>query len=65
MSCFSKRHFGHLCVRRCRTVAVQQRAAFSVARATNEYPDKASVIRFTNVITNILDDYNTNTGHFR
>ncbi|XP_028261228.1 complement C1q subcomponent subunit C [Parambassis ranga] len=47
------------------TLGDHQRAAFSVARGTNDYPDKASVIRFTNVITNINDDYNTNTGHFR
>ncbi|XP_044066120.1 complement C1q subcomponent subunit C-like [Siniperca chuatsi] len=47
------------------TAGVQQQAAFSVARGTNDYPDKASVIRFTNVITNINDDYNTATGHFR
>ncbi|XP_068578076.1 complement C1q subcomponent subunit C-like [Cebidichthys violaceus] len=47
------------------TVEVQQQAAFSVARGTNDYPDKASVIRFTKVITNIDNDYNTETGHFR
>lgn len=47
------------------TVGVQQQAAFSVARGTNEYPDKGSVIRFTNVITNINDDYNVETGRFR
>ncbi|TKS71854.1 Complement C1q subcomponent subunit C [Collichthys lucidus] len=46
-------------------VGVQQRAAFSVARGTNEYPDRASIIRFTTVITNINDDYNTATGRFR
>lgn len=44
---------------------VQQKAAFSVARGTNEYPDRSSVIRFTKVITNINNDYNTNTGRFR
>ncbi|XP_042366026.1 complement C1q subcomponent subunit C-like [Plectropomus leopardus] len=44
---------------------VQQQVAFSVARGTNEYPEKASVIRFTNVITNINNDYDTTTGHFR
>lgn len=42
-----------------------QQAAFSVARGTSTFPDKASVIRFTNVITNIQDDYNTETGRFR
>ncbi|XP_030275824.1 complement C1q subcomponent subunit C-like [Sparus aurata] len=47
------------------TVAIQHKAAFSVARGTNEYPDKSSVIRFTNVITNLNDDYNTETGRFR
>ncbi|XP_034388043.1 complement C1q subcomponent subunit C-like [Cyclopterus lumpus] len=46
-------------------VGVQQQAAFSVARGSNDYPDKVSVIRFTNVITNIRDDYNTRTGRFR
>ncbi|XP_034724324.1 complement C1q subcomponent subunit C-like [Etheostoma cragini] len=46
-------------------VGVQQQAAFSVARGTNEYPEKASIIRFTKVITNINDDYNTGTGRFR
>lgn len=44
---------------------VQPQAAFSVARGTNDYPNKASVIRFTKVITNINDDYDTATGHFR
>ncbi|XP_026161700.1 complement C1q subcomponent subunit C-like [Mastacembelus armatus] len=48
-----------------RAVGVQQKAAFSVARGTNEYPDKASVIRFTTVITNINNDYNVQTGRFR
>lgn len=47
------------------TVGVQQRAAFSVARGTDEYPERASVIRFTKVITNINNDYDTTTGHFR
>ncbi|XP_020507822.2 complement C1q subcomponent subunit C [Labrus bergylta] len=47
------------------TVGVQQKAAFSVARAVNDYPDRASVIRFKSVITNINDDYNTETGTFR
>ncbi|XP_034062167.1 complement C1q subcomponent subunit C-like [Gymnodraco acuticeps] len=46
-------------------VGVQQQAAFSVARGTNTHPEQASVIRFTNVITNINDDYNTETGRFR
>ncbi|XP_015258561.1 PREDICTED: complement C1q subcomponent subunit C-like [Cyprinodon variegatus] len=45
--------------------AAQPMAAFSVARMTSEFPDKASTIRFTKVITNIQDDYNTETGHFR
>ncbi|XP_077948826.1 complement C1q subcomponent subunit C [Gasterosteus aculeatus] len=45
-------------------VGVQHQAAFSVARGTNEYPDKSSIIRFTKVITNINDDYNTETGRF-
>ncbi|KAG7226656.1 hypothetical protein INR49_001826 [Caranx melampygus] len=43
----------------------QEKAAFSVARATNQYPERNSVIRFTTVITNINDDYNTETGRFR
>ncbi|CAF95736.1 unnamed protein product [Tetraodon nigroviridis] len=43
----------------------QQRAAFSVARGTNEYPDLSSVVRFTTVITNINQDYNVETGRFR
>ncbi|XP_026205400.1 complement C1q subcomponent subunit C-like [Anabas testudineus] len=47
------------------TAGIQQKAAFSVARGTNEYPDKTSIIRFTTVITNIEDDYDTNTGKFR
>ncbi|XP_060925522.1 complement C1q subcomponent subunit C [Limanda limanda] len=47
------------------TLGVQQRAAFSMARGTNDYPDKNSVIRFTKVITNINNDYNTGTGRFR
>ncbi|KAM6947141.1 complement C1q subcomponent subunit C isoform 1-T3 [Lycodopsis pacificus] len=47
------------------SVGVQQQAAFSVARGTNDYPDKSSVIRFTKVITNIDDDYSTETGRFR
>ncbi|XP_068450283.1 complement C1q subcomponent subunit C [Clinocottus analis] len=44
---------------------VQPQAAFSVARGLNDFPAKASVIRFTYVITNIYDDYDTETGHFR
>lgn len=47
------------------TVGVQLKAAFSVARGSNDYPDKASIIRFTNIITNINDDYNIATGRFR
>ncbi|XP_022597892.1 complement C1q subcomponent subunit C-like [Seriola dumerili] len=47
------------------STGAMEKAAFSVARGTNEYPDKASVIRFTTVITNINDDYNTDTGRFR
>ncbi|XP_035486084.1 complement C1q subcomponent subunit C [Scophthalmus maximus] len=47
------------------TVGVQQGAAFSVARGTNEYPERSSVIRFTMVITNVNGDYDTDTGHFR
>ncbi|KAM7401620.1 hypothetical protein PAMP_016922 [Pampus punctatissimus] len=46
-------------------VGIHQQAAFSVARGTNEYPERASVIRFTKVITNINNDYNTQTGRFR
>ncbi|KAM9859224.1 complement C1q subcomponent subunit C-like [Aulostomus maculatus] len=46
-------------------VGAQQLAAFSVARGSNEYPDKRSVIRFTQVITNIQDDFDTVTGRFR
>ncbi|KAM9365514.1 complement C1q subcomponent subunit C-like isoform 1-T2 [Pholidichthys leucotaenia] len=47
------------------TIANQQQVAFSVARATNDYPERGGVIRFTKVITDINDDYNTGTGHFR
>ncbi|XP_037535694.1 complement C1q subcomponent subunit C-like [Nematolebias whitei] len=47
------------------TVGLQQQAAFSVARGTTEFPDKASLIVFKQVITNINNDYNTNTGRFR
>lgn len=46
-------------------VGVQEQAAFSVARGTNQYPERASVIRFNNVITNINEDYDTETGRFR
>lgn len=44
---------------------LQEKAAFSVARGTDEYPERGRVIRFTNVITNINNDYNTETGRFR
>nr|SSC14283.1 Complement component C1qC [Channa striata] len=44
---------------------MQQIAAFSVARGTDQYPEKASTIRFTDVITNIEGDYSTETGRFR
>ncbi|XP_076028105.1 complement C1q subcomponent subunit C-like [Genypterus blacodes] len=47
------------------TIGEVQRAAFSVARGTNDNPTKGRVIRFTNAITNIMDDYKTDTGHFR
>ncbi|XP_054472854.1 complement C1q subcomponent subunit C-like [Anoplopoma fimbria] len=47
------------------TIGGQLQAAFSVARGTNEYPERTSVIKFTKVITNINDDYDTSTGHFR
>lgn len=43
----------------------QQQAAFSVARTTNEWPEKNSAVRFTSVITNINEDYDTETGRFR
>lgn len=36
-----------------------------MARGTNEYPERSSVIRFTMVITNVNGDYDTDTGHFR
>lgn len=49
----------------CRVAGVQEKAAFSVARGTDEYPERGRVIRFTNVITNINDDYNIQTGRFR
>ncbi|CAN9512616.1 unnamed protein product [Ophioblennius macclurei] len=44
---------------------VQQQAAFSVARGTNDRPDRNSVVRFTDIITNINEDYDTQTGRFR
>lgn len=44
---------------------VPERAAFSVARGTAEYPDRASVIRFTKVITNLHGDYDAQSGRFR
>ncbi|XP_069568793.1 complement C1q subcomponent subunit C-like [Brachyistius frenatus] len=47
------------------TVGIQQQAAFSVARGTHEYSAKASVVKFNNVITNINDDYDVTSGHFR
>uniref|UniRef100_UPI0037E83F6F complement C1q subcomponent subunit C-like n=1 Tax=Semicossyphus pulcher TaxID=241346 RepID=UPI0037E83F6F len=47
------------------SIGVQQKAAFSVARASNEYPDKNSVIKFKTVITNIHNDFNIETGRFR
>ncbi|XP_029947653.1 complement C1q subcomponent subunit C [Salarias fasciatus] len=47
------------------TVDLQQQAAFSVARGSNERPEKNSVVRFTSVITNINEDYDTETGRFR
>ncbi|XP_047437872.1 complement C1q subcomponent subunit C-like [Mugil cephalus] len=47
------------------TVGVLQQAAFSVARGTRDHPPKDSVIRFTNIITNINDDYNATAGHFK
>ncbi|XP_019952148.1 complement C1q subcomponent subunit C [Paralichthys olivaceus] len=47
------------------SIGIQQRAAFSVARGTNDYPDRSSVIRFITVITNINNDYDTDTGRFR
>uniref|UniRef100_A0A087XZ88 Complement C1q subcomponent subunit C-like n=2 Tax=Poecilia formosa TaxID=48698 RepID=A0A087XZ88_POEFO len=47
------------------SAAAQQKAAFSVARGTSVFPAKSSTIRFTKVITNIENDFNTETGHFR
>lgn len=44
---------------------VQQKVAFSVARVSSENPPRASAIRFTKVLTNVNNDYNTDTGHFR
>ncbi|XP_071771829.1 complement C1q subcomponent subunit C-like [Centroberyx gerrardi] len=48
-----------------RLVAAQQQSAFSVARGTANHPARTSVIRFTDVITNINGDYDTATGRFR
>ncbi|CAK6960836.1 complement C1q subcomponent subunit C-like [Scomber scombrus] len=48
-----------------KTAGVQQQAAFSVARGTSEFPDRTSFIRFTKIITNINDDYNSVTGRFK
>ncbi|XP_062392060.1 complement C1q subcomponent subunit C [Sardina pilchardus] len=39
-------------------------SAFSVRRATDVKPDRNTPVRFTNVITNINDHYNTLTGKF-
>ncbi|XP_029357167.1 complement C1q subcomponent subunit C-like [Echeneis naucrates] len=47
------------------TFTTQEQAAFSVSRLINTYPEKSSIIRFTNVITDINNDYNINTGRFR
>ncbi|XP_072296110.1 complement C1q subcomponent subunit C-like [Eucyclogobius newberryi] len=44
---------------------VVERAAFSVVRINNDYPDRTSIIRFTKIITNLNDDYDTQTGRFR
>ncbi|XP_055020381.1 complement C1q subcomponent subunit C-like, partial [Boleophthalmus pectinirostris] len=44
---------------------VEERVAFSVARMTNDYPARSSLIKFTKIITNINDVYNTQTGRFR
>lgn len=49
----------------CRTVGLEQQAAFSVARYSSVPPEKGAVIRFAKVITNINDDYDTETGRFR
>ncbi|XP_041727763.2 complement C1q subcomponent subunit C [Coregonus clupeaformis] len=43
----------------------QLHSAFSVARGTASPPEKASVIRFTSIITDVNKDYNTETGRFR
>ncbi|XP_029907840.1 complement C1q subcomponent subunit C-like [Myripristis murdjan] len=48
-----------------RAVGEQQRAAFSVARGTSNFPARTSVIRFTKVITNLNNDYDVDTGHFK
>ncbi|KAM4612854.1 complement C1q subcomponent subunit C [Polymixia lowei] len=47
------------------SVGVEQRSAFSVARGTSETPSRNSAVRFTSIITDINQDYNTTTGHFR
>ncbi|KAF7651351.1 hypothetical protein LDENG_00112150 [Lucifuga dentata] len=47
------------------TMGVELQAAFSVARGTNDFPQKSTPIRFTTIITNINDDYDKNTGRFR
>uniref|UniRef100_A0A8C7Z3D0 C1q domain-containing protein n=1 Tax=Oryzias sinensis TaxID=183150 RepID=A0A8C7Z3D0_9TELE len=47
------------------TVGLEQQAAFSVARYSSAPPEKGAVIRFAKVITNINDDYDTETGRFR
>lgn len=40
-------------------------SAFSVARGTTAAPESFQVVRFTSVITNVNNDYNTETGRFR
>ncbi|KAK7899431.1 hypothetical protein WMY93_020284 [Mugilogobius chulae] len=44
---------------------VLERAAFSVARKIDNHPERASVIRFNSVITNLNNDYDVLTGRFR
>ncbi|KAJ0002541.1 hypothetical protein NQD34_007690 [Periophthalmus magnuspinnatus] len=44
---------------------VPQRVAFSVARMTNDNPPRASIIKFTKIITNLNNNYDTQTGRFR
>ncbi|XP_062341869.1 complement C1q subcomponent subunit C-like [Osmerus eperlanus] len=41
------------------------RSAFSVTRGTISAPEKFKVVKFKSVITNIHNDYDTETGHFR